>query len=140
MGLGNNMLPGLRTTLHLPCLLMVENWPKHGMVQYEWYVALDNMHHHYWQVLAMPCDTERERRDFEFKFENMWKDLALTRGFNDADVVARVQMQPFYESGRGWEEEVLCSLDAVLVAWRRLVAKHARGIQPPPRKGAFATV
>ena len=55
----------------------------------------------------------------------------VLRDFNDCDLWAREAMQDFYANG-GWEEETLCSLDAVIVGWRKLVARYNRGIQPPP--------
>lgn len=123
---------GGRTSMFLPGVLMVENWPKYRMAQYEWYVPIDDKRHEYWEVLAMTCRTDEERREFEFKYKHLWKELALGAGFNDHDLFAREAMQPFYERARGWREEKLCSLDAYIVAWRKMAAKYNRGIQSPP--------
>lgn len=129
---GNNQLPGLRTSMWVPGVLMVENWPKYGLAQYEWYVPVDDKTHTYWQVLARRCATDKERRDFQREYENLWEKMAL-RDFNDNDAFAREQMQPFYENGKGWYEERLCGFDAFIVDWRKLIVKYARGIQDAQR-------
>jgi len=81
-------------------------------------------------VLAAWCKTEEEREAFEFRFEHYYEPVAL-RDFNDHDMHARQAMQAFYDNG-GWDNEALCSLDAVIVGWRQMVARHARGIQKAP--------
>ena len=73
--------------------------------------------------------TDEDRQIFENRYEHLYEPLAL-RDFNDHDLFAREAMQPFYENG-GWQEEVLCSMDTVLVGWRRLVSRYNRGIQAP---------
>lgn len=122
---------GLRTSMYLPGVLMVENWPKQGLVQYEWYVPVDDKRHEYWEVIVAPCNSPEEKEAFQREYINLWEPMAL-RGFNDADLFAREAMQPFYEDGTGWEEEQMCSLDAVIMGWRRIVSRHNRGILSPP--------
>lgn len=124
---------GLRVSLCLPFILFVENWPLPGMTQYEWYVPTVKGRHEYWQVLVKNCPTPLDREDFTLRYKNVWEDLALKAGFNDDDIFAREAMEDFYANGRGWEEERLFSLDRFVVEWRKLVQKHARGIQPAPR-------
>ncbi len=131
---GNNAPPaGLRTSMYLPGTLMVENWPAHGLVQYEWYVPIDDTHHEYWEVLAKECNSPAEKKAFEQDVENLWEPVAL-RNFNDDDLFAREAMEPFYANGggRGWEDEMLCSMDAVIVGWRKVASRYNRGIQSPP--------
>jgi hypothetical protein len=123
---------GTHVSLYLPGVLFVENWPIHGLAQYEWYVPVDAHHHEYWQVLAKICHTDEEREDWEIHYRHAWEELALKSGFNDDDVWSREAMEDFYRDDRGWREEKLFSLDEFVIHWRRLVVKFARGIQPPP--------
>ena len=120
---------GTRTSMFLPGVLMVENFPEMGRAQYEWYVPINDKRHEYWQIIAGHCATDEERETFQNRYQNLYEPLAL-RDFNDHDLFAREAMQSFYENG-GWQEEVLCSMDAVLVAWRKLVSRYNRGIQTP---------
>jgi phenylpropionate dioxygenase-like ring-hydroxylating dioxygenase large terminal subunit len=128
---GKNTIPGLRTSIFLPGVLMVENWPASGLVQYEWYVPIDAEHHEYWAVLAATCPTAEAREKFVYEYEHLWKDAALGV-FNDDDLFAREAMENFYaEGGTGWDDEQLCSMDAVIVGWRKIVSRYARGYQTP---------
>jgi nitrite reductase/ring-hydroxylating ferredoxin subunit len=133
---GKNHPVAVHVSLYLPGVLFVENWPQYGMAQYEFYVPTDDHHHDYWQILTKICDTEEEREDFEIKYKYAWEDLALKSGFNDDDIFPREAMEPYYyDNKRGWEEEQLFSMDELTIRWRRLLVKHARGIQPAP--GSF---
>jgi len=123
---------GVEVSLFLPGVLLVENWPQPGMAQYEWYVPIDADRHEYWQVLTKTCRTDEERDDFQTRYTHAWEELALKSGFNDDDIFAREAMEPFYQNDRGWAEERLFELDEFVVHWRRLVAKHARAVQPSP--------
>jgi nitrite reductase/ring-hydroxylating ferredoxin subunit len=128
---GDFKFTGVRTSMFLPGVLMVENFPQAPVSQFEWYVPIDDKRHEYWQVLAAWCASPEEREAFEFRYTHYYEPVAL-RDFNDHDIQARQAMQNFYENG-GWSNEALCSLDAVIVGWRQLVAHHARGIQKAPR-------
>lgn len=122
---------GLRTSMFLPGVLMVENWPRYGLAQYEWYVPLDDKEHEYWSVIAKTCKTDVERKQFQYDFDHLWRNAALV-GFNAEDLFAREAMESFYaEDGPGWDDEQLCGMDAVIVAWRKLVSRYNRGIQVP---------
>ena len=120
---------GIRTSMFLPGVLMVENFPERGLAQYEWYVPIDDERHEYWQVLAKWCPDEDTFAQFQYRFEHYYESIVL-RDFNDRDLDARQAMQPFYANG-GWEEENLCSMDSVIVGWRKLVSRYNRGIQTP---------
>ena len=92
-------------------------------------------------MIAGWCATKEEREQFEFRFKHYDEPVAL-RNFNDHDLHARQAIQKFYENG-GWENETLCSLDAVIVDWRKLVSRYNRGIQKAPaaaggRAGSFS--
>ena len=96
----------------------------------------DDHNHDYWQILTKICHTEEEKEDFQIKYKYAWEDLALKSGFNDDDIFPREAMEPYYyDNKRGWEEERLFSMDELIIRWRRLMVKHARGIQPAP--GSF---
>jgi nitrite reductase/ring-hydroxylating ferredoxin subunit len=124
---------GVRTSMFLPGVLMVENFPEKPVAQYEWYVPIDDARHEYWQIIAAWCPTAEAREQFLFRFKHYYEPVAL-RDFNDHDLHAREAMQPYYANG-GWESEALCSLDAVIVSWRKLVSRYNRGIQEPPPSG-----
>ena len=121
---------GVRTSMFLPGVLMVENFPEKPVAQYEWYVPIDDKRHEYWQMLAAWCPDAESRENFAFRFKHYYEPVAL-RDFNDHDMHAREAMQRFYENG-GWDEEALCSMDAVIVSWRKMVSRYNRGIQEPP--------
>jgi phenylpropionate dioxygenase-like ring-hydroxylating dioxygenase large terminal subunit len=121
----------LRTSMYLPGVLLVEHWPIPGWAQYEWYVPTDETHHEYWEVLVAHCRSEAELKDAEYRYNNVFEKLAL-RDFNDNDLFAREAMQNFYETGDGWNKEVLCQLDNALTAWRKVASRYNRGIQDPP--------
>ena len=94
-------------------------------------MPIDDKRHTYWQVIAGWCPTAEDRENFAFRFKHYFEPVAL-RDFNDHDLHAREAMQPFYANG-GWQEEALCSMDAVIVSWRKMVSRHNRGIQEPPK-------
>lgn len=125
---------GLRVSLCLPAILFVENWPLPGITQYEWYVPIEPGYHMYWQLLVKDCPTAYDREDFSLRYHNTWENLALKEGFNDDDIWSREAMEDFYQNRNGWDEEKLFSMDKFIVEFRKLVHKHARGVQPPPDK------
>lgn len=122
---------GLRTSMWLPGVLKVENFPFPGITAHEMYVPIDDKSYEYWELLVKTAPTKTERDEFTDQYENYLRD-AVFHDFNDDDLWARDSMQPFYENDVGFAEEKLCAMDAVIVAWRKLVARHARGIQTPP--------
>ena len=129
---GTGSVLGLRTSMFLPGVLMVENWPKRGLTQLEWYVPVDGNRHEYWEVILAVCPTEADLKKFKYEYDNLWLPIAL-HDFNDDDLFARAQMERFYsvDGGVGWDDEQLCGMDAVITGWRKLVSRHNRGIQTP---------
>lgn len=121
-----------RTSMYLPGVLMVENWPEDHVVQYEWYVPITDDTYEYWEVLVKHCKNEQERKDFEYRFENLYKPMCL-HGFNDCDLFARDAMQNFYADGTGWNEEQLADMDASVVTWRKIASRHNRGLARKPK-------
>jgi len=129
---GTGSVLGLRTSMFLPGVLMVENWPKRGLTQLEWYVPVDGSRHEYWEVILAICPIEADLKKFKYEYDNLWLPMAL-HDFNDDDLFAREQMERFYsvDGGVGWDDEQLCGMDAVITGWRKLVSRFNRGIQTP---------
>jgi len=121
-----------RTSVVLPGVLMVENWPGEHIVQYEWYVPITDDLHEYWEVLVKVCPTQKEQDDFQYKFDRVYKPLCL-HGFNDCDLYAREAMQNFYADGSGWDDEQLVATDISPITWRKLASRWNRGIAKPGR-------
>lgn len=127
-----DVMPGIRTSMWVPGVLRVENFPRRGINLYEFYVPTTNNTYEYWELMCFPYSNEEEKAALLDEYEYYLK-KAVFHGFNDDDVWAREEMQSFYEDGVGFEEEKLCELDAVIINWRKLAARHARGIQEPPK-------
>ncbi|WP_042878855.1 Rieske 2Fe-2S domain-containing protein [Cupriavidus necator] len=121
-----------RTSVVLPGVLMVENWPEEHVVQYEWYVPVTDDTYEYWEVLVKVCNTEKERKDYKYRFDYLYKPLCL-HGFNDCDLYAREAMQDFYADGTGWDNEQLVATDISPITWRKLASRWNRGIAKPGR-------
>ncbi|MDF0546153.1 Rieske 2Fe-2S domain-containing protein [Sphingobium sp. H39-3-25] len=129
---------GYRTSVVLPGVLMVENWPEEHVCQYEWYVPITDDTYEYWEVLVKICKTDAERATFKYRFDNVYKPLCL-EGFNNADLYAREGMQEFYADGTGWDEEQLVATDISPITWRKLASRYNRGIAKPGRGVEGAT-
>lgn len=121
-----------RTSVVMPGVLMVENWPEEHIVQYEWYVPITDNTYEYWEVLVKVCPTDEDKKKFKYRFDRVYKPLAL-EGFNDCDLYAREAMEDYYADGTGWEEEQLVSTDVSPITWRKLASRHNRGIAPVPK-------
>jgi len=121
-----------RTSMFMPGVLMVENWPEEHVVQYEWYVPITNDTYEYWEVLVKVCNTDEELKKFDYRYENLFKPMCL-EGFNDCDLMARDAMQNFYADGTGWDNEQLGDMDATVIMWRKVASKANRGIAPAPK-------
>lgn len=121
-----------RTSVVLPGVLMVENWPQDHVVQYEWYVPITDDTHEYWEVLVRVCNTPEERKKHEYRYETVYKPLCL-HGFNDCDLYAREAMQNFYADGTGWDDEQLVATDISPITWRKMASRWNRGIAKPGR-------
>jgi nitrite reductase/ring-hydroxylating ferredoxin subunit len=121
-----------RTSIVMPGVLMVENWPEEHVVQYEWNVPITDDTHEYWEILVRVCKTPAELEEYKYRFERVYKPLAL-HGFNDCDIYAREAMQNFYADGTGWEDEQLVATDLSPITWRKLCSRWNRGIAKPGR-------
>jgi len=125
--------PAPNTSMRLSGGLRVENFPKQGLNLYEWYVPTMEDKYEYWELITFPYVNEEEKAEAVDRFENYYKQ-AVFFDFNNDDLWARDAMQPFYENGVGFDEEKPGTMDAVIVNWRKLVSRHARGIQSPPKE------
>jgi nitrite reductase/ring-hydroxylating ferredoxin subunit len=121
-----------RTSVVLPGVLMVENWPEEGVVQYEWYVPVTDDLYEYWEVLVRNCYSDEEQKAFSYRFKTVYEPICL-RGFNDCDLYAREAMQDFYADGTGWDEEQLVDTDVSPITWRKVSSRYNRGIAKPGR-------
>lgn len=127
-----------RTSVVLPGVLLVENWPEEHIVQYEWYVPITDDTYEYWEVLVKVCPTAAERKAYQYRFDRVFKPLAL-EGFNNCDLYAREAMQEFYADGTGWEDEQLVATDVSPITWRKVASRHNRGIAKPGKGVEGAT-
>ena len=131
--------PGINTTssnttdtsLWLPCGLKVDPFPRPDTMQFEWYVPKDEHSHHYIVTWGKRVTDEGQAEEFCREMDAVWKDLVVHK-FNNEDVIAREAMERFYAEEDGWNEELLYRPDLVITEWRKLAAKHNRGIQKKP--------
>ncbi len=119
---------------YLPCGLQVENFPRPGKVHFEWYVPIDKDHHAYMILHAGHAKTEAEKETFYREAEALrpliWQEPGKEpEGFTNFDAFARQGMQHAYANEDWWHRERLFKPDYILMQWRMLVARHARGIQ-----------
>ncbi len=115
-------------SLWLPGALRVNPWPDPSLVQYEWYVPIDEDHHFYLATLGRRVANAEEADAFFREFDEKWRELALA-GFNDDDIWAREAQQEFYYNDEAWLQERLFEPDANIVQWRKLASRRNRGIQ-----------
>ena len=118
------------TSIWLPCVLKVEPWPNRDLIQFEWYVPADAENHWYMPTLGRRVKNKDEEKQWHKEFDDKWMNLAVYQ-FNDDDVFARQALQTHYEDDAAWLEEGMFEPDVKIIAWRRLVHGHARGIQTP---------
>ena len=119
------------TSLWLPCGLKVDPFPDVDMMQFEWYVPIDERSHNYIVTWGRRVKDDVERQRFYHEVDAVWKDLVVDK-FNNEDVLAREAMERFYADEDGWNREYLYRPDLVLIEWRKLASKHNRGIQRRP--------
>lgn len=118
----------MQTSIWLPGVLKVDQFPAPGLTQFEWYVPIDATSHIYVQTIGCKAVTDAERNSFAGDFETIWKPHGLD-GFNADDIWAREVTEPFYADDYGWVDEMLCEPDKTLIAWRLLASRCNRGIQ-----------
>ena len=116
------------TSMWLPCGLKVDPFPTEGIIQFEWYVPVDEHSHTYFVTWGKRVTSDREAAAFSREIEDHWKDLVVDK-FNADDVVAREAMERFYAEEDGWRRERLYRPDLIITEWRKLASAHNRGIQ-----------
>ena len=126
---GKNLVPH-SISMWIPCALKVDPWPDPKTTQVEWYVPVDEDHHLYVQTLSTLAPTEAERRDFDREFNGRWLEYAF-EDFNGPDVWAREAAEEAYRDDQQWVDEGLFEADENIIAFRRLISKHNRGVQRP---------
>ena len=120
--------PVSAASVWMPGVLQIETALIPHQNQYEFYVPIDEKHHMYFQLLGKTCANEAEAADHIRMVDEVWTDLQL-HGFNDDDVWAREAIEEAYTNGDGWTRERLFKPDMATMEWRKLAAKHNRGIQ-----------
>ncbi|HLY55763.1 MAG TPA: Rieske 2Fe-2S domain-containing protein [Stellaceae bacterium] len=116
----------------LPGVLRVEGFPEDDTTFYEFYVPINETQHRCFMTMGRKCETEDEALQFRSRFMTRWRPYAI-HNFLMQDVAARESTQQFYRHDRAWLEEVLTEEDFMIMEWRKLCARHHRGVQPPSR-------
>jgi carbazole 1,9a-dioxygenase terminal dioxygenase component len=116
----------------LPGVLRVQGFPEDETTLYEFYTPIDETRHRCFMTMGRRCADEDEALQFRSRFVTRWKPYAI-KNFLMQDVMARESTQHFYRHDRAWLEEVLTEEDFMIIEWRKLCARHHRGVQPPSR-------
>ena len=124
---GEEKIPDF-TAVWLPGIVVIDPWPKRGMVQMEWYVPINEGSHVYFQTIGKYVENDADRLAWGQEFDSKWSELALD-GFNGDDVWARLELEKAYQHDTMWVDEQLAEPDIMVVRWRQLAHKHNRGIQ-----------
>jgi carbazole 1,9a-dioxygenase terminal dioxygenase component len=114
----------------LPAVLRVQGFPAPDLTFFEFYTPINETQHRCFLAITRVCETEEERASFRADFVTRWRRYAI-EDFLSQDISARESTQWFYRHDRAWLEEVLVEDDFMLMEWRRLASRHARGIQKP---------
>lgn len=116
------------TSMWLPCGLKVEPFPAPGLMQFEWYVPIDERSHSYFVTWGKRVSGDSDVHAFNQEIEGHWRHLVIDT-FNIDDVVAREAMDRFYAEEDGWQRERLYRPDVIITEWRKLASSHNRGVQ-----------
>ena len=116
----------------LPSVLRVEGFPEDDTTFFEFYVPINETQHRCFMTMGRICADGEEAQQFRSRFVTRWKPYAI-KNFLMQDVMARESTQHFYKHDRAWLEEVLTEEDFMIMEWRKLCARHNRGVQPPSR-------
>ena len=129
--------------LYIPYGLEVDWFPAPGMIHFEWYVPIDEDHHMYMIIQSKYVETAEEAKAFPQECDDIFDPLVWQRpggqtdpmddgpswGFNNFDAFGREQVHYSYAYEDWWRRERLFKPDYIIVCWRMLVGKHAKGIQ-----------
>jgi hypothetical protein len=116
-----------KTQLRLPGVLRVNPFPAPGIVQFEWYVPVDERHHRYFQF-AVRWMTGWRALWFRLAYWMWWRWLAHFH-FTGQDAWVVGLIDPFYAEEDGWRRERLFRPDVGLTNWRKYCHENARGVQ-----------
>lgn len=119
---------------YLPCGLQVEGFPRPGKVHFEWYVPIDEHSHYYIILHAGYAHNDEERAAFTAEARELapliWQEPGVQpEGFNNFDAFARKWSHHAYAKEDWWHRERLFKPDYIIMQWRMMVARQARGIQ-----------
>jgi carbazole 1,9a-dioxygenase terminal dioxygenase component len=119
---------------YLPCGLQVEGFPRPGKIHFEWYVPIDEHHHSYMILHAGYAETAAEQDAFLHEAQELapliWQEPGTQpEGFNNFDAFARKWSHHAYAKEDWWHRERLFKPDYIIMQWRLLVSRHARGLQ-----------
>jgi carbazole 1,9a-dioxygenase terminal dioxygenase component len=115
-------------SIWLPGTLKVDPFPLPGIVNFEFYVPVDESTHRYIMTWGRLVEDESERTAFDDEIRNVWGEMIWSH-FADDDVFAREQLADFYSRPEGWFRERLFGPDVVITSWRTLASHRNRGIQ-----------
>jgi carbazole 1,9a-dioxygenase len=116
------------TSIWMPGCLRVDPWPAKGMQIYSWTLPIDETTHYYWAIVATKVANAYEEQEFYNEVDYLWKDLALTTGFNDSDIFAREELEAPYAEEDFWYREATFRPDIFILQWRMLCARRHRGL------------
>jgi carbazole 1,9a-dioxygenase terminal dioxygenase component len=121
-------------SMWLPCTNRVVGFPNHNLTHFEWCVPVDEKTHRYFPMEGIRVTSEADIRAYQQEFVNRWE--PLTHGdFLRQDAATRESQQHHYEQDSAWFEEMLLAEDFLLIEWRKLASRHARGVQAPKHIG-----
>ncbi len=120
----------ISASVWLPGVLRVQGFPGPGLTFFEFYTPINETQHLCFLTFTKICATDAERQQFKSDFALRWKRYAIDT-FLSQDIMARESSQHFYKHDRAWIEEVLVEEDFMLMEWRKLASRHARGLQKP---------
>ena len=114
----------------LPGVLRVQGFPEPNATFFEFYTPINETQHRCFLCITRVCSTEDERVQFRSDYVTRWRRYAIDN-FLSQDISARESTQHFYRHDRAWLEEVLVEDDFMLMEWRKLASRRARGVQKP---------
>ena len=114
----------------LPGVLRVQGFPEPDATFFEFYTPINETQHRCFLCITRVCPTEDERVQFRSDYVTRWRRYAIDN-FLSQDISARESTQHFYRHDRAWLEEVLVEDDFMLMEWRKLASRRARGVQKP---------
>jgi carbazole 1,9a-dioxygenase terminal dioxygenase component len=120
----------ISASVWLPGVLRVQGFPDIGLTFFEFYTPINETQHRCFLAITRVCENDDERLRFRSDFVTRWRRYAI-EDFLTQDITARESTQWFYRHDRAWLQEVLVEEDFMLMEWRKLASRHARGVQKP---------